>query len=354
MLSSSSPLSFLLSFSSLLSSLLSSSSPLSSSLSFSSLLSSLLSFSSPLSSLLFFFFSQPLLLLMLSADIHDERFHLHFQIVLLHLLLQSNKKMVPILHVTIFRMFDWKSLLLFCHILICLKTLWKILHNSTFLTLLSPIVWKIWFICNILLIFFISRLPIHLLFFKVLSLYIPLILTIFLQSVLIFIWRQQFYLQFELFLNALIAQIKIGASFRSAFKTALSILSHSPFQNYFMEILEMILFSKNLRKEFHFSPLQQMIEELRKADQSSHCLEHLENLRHQIRVRSIFQKKVQSTLLQIRIQSFVLLSLYSGLFIFVLHRYGLKYIKVMFLSSVLFISGLIFLFQCGKKIKWTI
>lgn len=262
--------------------------------------------------------------------------------------------MAQILHVTIFRMPDCKFLLLFCHITICLKTLYNTLHNSMFLTFLSPMVWKTWFICNILLIFLISQIPINLLFFKLLFLYIPLILTFFLQSVLIFIWRQKFYLQFELFLNALIAQIKIGSGFRSAFKAALSALSYSHFQNYFIEIWEMILFSKNLRKEFRFSPLQQMIEELRKADQSSQCLEQLENLRHQIRVRSLFQKKVQSALLQIRIQSFVLLSLYSGLFIFVLHRYGLKYIKVLLLSFLLFISGLITLFQCGKKMKWTI
>lgn len=251
-------------------------------------------------------------------------------------------------------MLDWKSLLLFCHLFICLKALWNILHNSMFLTVLSPIVWKFWFICNILLAFFISQLPVPLLLFKLPLLYVPLILTVFLQSFLNFIWRQRFYKQFELFINALIAQIKIGLGFRSAFKSALSVLSHNSFQNYFMEILEMISFQKKIRKEFQFSPLQQMIEELRKADQSSQCLEHLENLRHQIQVRSCFQKKVQSVLLQIRIQSFVLLVLYSGLFIFVLHKYGLKYIKVLLLSFLLFTVGLLFLFQYGKKIKWTI
>lgn len=262
--------------------------------------------------------------------------------------------MAPILHITIFRMYDWKSALLFCHMLMCLKTLWNILHNSMFLTFLSPIVWKIWFICNILLVFLISQLPISLLIFKLSLFYIPLILTSFLQSILNSTWKQQFYTHFEFFLNALIAQIKIGLGFRSAFKAALSVLSHTPFQNYFMEILEMILFSKKMRKEFHFSPLQQMIEELRKADQSSQSLEHLENLRHQTQIRSLFQKKVQSVLLQIRIQSFILLTLYSGLFTFVLYKYGLKYIKILLISFFLFTAGLITLFQYGKKIKWTI
>ena len=249
---------------------------------------------------------------------------------------------------------DWNFLFLFCHVLICLQSLWNIFHKSMFITVLSPMVWKTWFIFNISLVFFISQLPISFLFFKLLLLYTPLALIYFSQSVLVFIWRQQFYHQFECFLNNLIAQIKIGAGFRAGFKTALLILPHSRFQNYFMEILEMILFSKKLRKEFHFSPLQQMIEELKRTDKSAQCLEHLENLRHQVRIQSVFRKKVQSALLQIRIQSLVLLILYSGLFIFVLHRYGLKYIKILLLSLFLFISGLIILFQCGKRIKWTI
>ena len=253
-----------------------------------------------------------------------------------------------------FMMIDGTSFFLFCHILICLKILWSIFHNSVFLSFLSPISWKIGCIFSIFLVFLISQLSISFLFFKLLLLYIPVICAVFLQSVFIFIWRQRFFFQFEFFLNALIAQIKIGMGFRSAFKAALPALPHSSFQNYFIEILETILFSKKLRKEFDFSPMQQMIAALRKADQSSRCLEYLENLRHHVRVRSVFQKKVQSALLQIRIQSFTLLVLYSGLFLFVLNRYGLKYIKILLLSLVLFIIGLILLFQCGKRMKWTV
>ena len=252
-------------------------------------------------------------------------------------------------------MLNWKSLLLFCHIVICLKFLKNLIHKNTFLNFLSPIVWKIWFMGNILLIFVISQIPISILFFKLLLLYLPLTLTFFLQSTMIFLWQQQLYSQLEFFLNALIAQIKIGTGFRPAFKTAALTLSNSYFQNYFMKILETILFSKKpAGKSFLPSSLQQMIEELKKADSSSHCLEHLENLRHHVHIRSVFRKKVQSALLQIRIQSFVLLILYTGLFIFVLNKYGLRYIKILFLSLFLFIIGLIILLQCGKRVKWTI
>lgn len=258
------------------------------------------------------------------------------------------------MHITIFIMFDWKFLFLFCTMFICLKTLWNIQHKSIFPAFLSPIVWKIWFICNILLVFYISQLHFNFLFLKLLLFCIPLIFTFFLKSFLVFIWKQRFYLQFEFFLNALISQIKIGTGFRSAFKKAAQSLPYIYFQNYFLKILEIILYSQNLSPEFDFSPLKQIITELKRADQSAQCLEHLENLRHQIHIQSIFRKKVGTALLQIRIQSLVLLLLYSGLFLFVIHKYGLRYIKILFLSLILFITGLIILSQCGRKIKWTI
>ncbi|MDE0120070.1 MAG: hypothetical protein OXM55_08710 [Bdellovibrionales bacterium] len=113
-------------------------------------------------------------------------------------------------------------------------------------------------------------------------------------------------------------------------------------------------FSNTHRTLFLSPSLQQMIEELKRADSSSQCLDHLKNLRHHIHTRSIFRKKVQSALLQIHIQSFVLLILYSGLFIFIFNKTGLKYIKVLLLSLFLFGTGLMILSQLGKKIKWTI
>ena len=250
-------------------------------------------------------------------------------------------------------MLNWKSLLLFCHILICLKLLRTFFHRR-FLNFLSPMVWKIWFLSNILLLFLISQMPISFFFFKILLLYIPLIFSFFLQSTLIFIWQQQCYVQFEFFLNVLIAQIKIGIGFRPAFKIAAYSLPQRYFQNYFIEILDTMTFSNTHRKLFLSPLLQQMIEELKRADSSSQCLEHLKNLRHHIHIRSIFRKKVQSTLLQIRIQSLVLLILYFGLFIFIFNKTGLKYIKTLLLSLFLFLTGLLVLSQLGKKIKWTI
>lgn len=251
-------------------------------------------------------------------------------------------------------MTNWNLLFLFIHIFICLFCLWNTFHKSIFLTILSPIVWKFCIIFNIFLIFLISQLSIDFLFFKLLLLYVPLVVIYFLYPFLIFIWRQQFYFQFECFLNNIIAQIKIGANFRSAFKQVIVNLPSQHFKNYFREILDTILFSKKLRKEFCFNPLQQMIIELKNADQSSHCLEYLENIRHQVRIHSVFRKKVHSALLQIRVQSIVLWILYSGLFIFILHKYGLKYIKVLCLSLSFFIIGLIILFHCGRRVKWTI
>ena len=247
-----------------------------------------------------------------------------------------------------------ESFLLFCHAFICLKWLWNLLHKGMFPSILSPMVWKIWFIFNILLIFCALQLISGFWIFKMALLYIPLIFTFFLQSMLTNAWQKSFYQQFEFFVNALITQIKTGAGFRPAFKSAIKALPSRRFQNHFTEILETILFSKKLRPEFCFSPLRQMIQELQKADSSPQCLQSLENLRHHIRVQSLFRKKAQSALLQIRIQSLILLILYFCLFLFVVHKYGIKYINILLLSLILFVAGLFFLFQCGRRIKWTI
>ena len=118
-----------------------------------------------------------------------------------------------------------------------------------------------------------------------------------------------------------------------------------------MEIQDSIIFSKNPRSIFTFSPLQQLIIKLKRADQSSQCLTHLENLRLYIKTRSRFQRKVNSALLQVRIQSCILFMIYSGLFCLILYQYGLKYKKVLLFSFCLFLLGLISLFHCGKKIK---
>ncbi len=251
-------------------------------------------------------------------------------------------------------MFDLYQAILFCHILLSLWFLWKITPFSQSHNFLSPIVWKIWIGFSILFVFLLTQLQIKSFFVQICLLYIPVGLTFFIHSLLTFIWKEQFLTQFEFFLNSLIARIKVGLGFRSGFKLAIQTMSSLHFQNHFMDILDSILLSKRMRKEYLFSPMRQMIEELQRTDHSHQCLKHLENLRHQLRTRTRFRRKVQVAILQVRIQSFLLLIIYTGLLFFILYRYGLKYPKILFTSSALFALGTIFLLQCGRKIKWTI
>ena len=246
-------------------------------------------------------------------------------------------------------MFFLEFLLLFCAVFLCLRSL--LLNKKGFRPFISPLVWKIGFICNIIFIFCVVRLSVPFLF-KLLCFSIPFILTFFGQAFLFFKWQEGFLGQLEFFLNTLIAQIRIGQGFRSAFKGAVLSLPQKKFQNYFKEIEDTILFAKTPKEPVPF--IQQVIKELKRADQSPHCLKNLENLRHKIRVQTLFRKKVRSALGQIRIQSFILLILYIGLFLFVLQKYGWKYIQVLLISLFLFLVGLIWLFQCGRRMKWTI
>ena len=242
-----------------------------------------------------------------------------------------------------------ESFLLFCSIFICLRAL--ILNKGGFMYFVSPAIWNLWFSCNIVFIFCLVQLPIPFLF-KIFCAGLPLVLTGLLQAFLSFKWQEGFLCQLEFFLNILVAQIRIGQGFRVAFKSAVLSLPQKKFQIYFKEIQDSILFAKT--PTGHFPLIQQIIKELKRADQSPHCLKNLENLRHKIRVQALFRKKVRSALGQIRVQSFILLILYIGLFLFVLQKYGWKYMQILLLSLFLFLIGLIWLFQCGRRIKWTI
>ncbi len=249
-------------------------------------------------------------------------------------------------------------IILFFHTLLNLQLLWNISRDRRLAGVISPMVWKILIIFSITSILFITQITVQFLFFKILLLYIPSFFIICLRYVLISVWQKQLLVQFEIFLNHLIAQIKIGCSFRTSFKIALTCITSlsidTRFRNHLTGILESILFSKKIHTELLFSPLQQMIQELQTADRSVQCLEHLENLRHYIRLRTYFRRKVHTALFQVRIQAFVLTVLYVGLLAFVLHQYGLKYLNVLFVSLCCFAFGLIILFQIGKKFKWTI
>ena len=250
--------------------------------------------------------------------------------------------------------FDLTSLSLWCHIVFSLWLMRRILRQNHLLFFLPPGFFKIFIIFSTLFVFILAFIPIESLFLKCFLLYLPVFPAFFLPYFFYFRWKDQFYVQCEFFINTVIAQMKTGSGFRQAFKSAGFCLPNSSFQNHFIEILESIALLKNFRKEFQFSPIQQILEELRQADKSPRSLDHLENLRHQMRVRSHFIRKMKSALLQFRVQSFVLCLLYVLLFIFVLHRHGLEHPKILFLSLCLFVLGLFFLVRCGRRIKWNI
>ncbi len=248
----------------------------------------------------------------------------------------------------------FEVIILFFHSLFGFYLLFNTRKDRLFITILSPLVWKILVTISIISLFFLIQIPFNFYFFKIILIYTPFLLIIAVKVWFIFHWQEQLITQLELLINNLIAQIKIGCAFRSGFKIALTHLNKKIFQSYFTEILDCILFSKQLRPELSFSPLQQIVKELKKADESSQCLEHLENLRHYLQTRTYFRNKVQSALFQVRMQSYILLVLYASLMVFVIYSYGLKYPKVLFVSFCCFTIGLIVLSQLGRRVKWTI
>ena len=187
---------------------------------------------------------------------------------------------------------------------------------------------------------------------KVLLMYLPALLLFVTDRGLQMLWRKKFCFQIEFFIHHLIFHIKTGLSFRSAFQMAVRGLSSQVFQKDFLEILDFIVFSRDLSPRF--VPFRQIISELGRADKAPGGLLYLENLRLHIKTRSLFRRKANSALLHVRVQAVVLFLIYSGLFVLVLYQYGLKYQKMVFLSVGLFAAGLFFLLRMGRSLKWSI
>lgn len=187
---------------------------------------------------------------------------------------------------------------------------------------------------------------------KISLMYLPALVLFLTDWLLQVVWRKNFYSQIEFFIHHLIFHIKTGLSFRSAFQVAIKGLSSPVFQKDFLEILDFIVFSRDLSPRF--LPFRQMISELKRADKAPGGLLYLQNLRLHIKTRSLFRRKVSSALLHVRVQAVVLFLIYTGLLILVLYQYGLKYQKMVFLSFGLFAAGLFCLLRMGKSLKWSI
>ncbi len=215
----------------------------------------------------------------------------------------------------------------------------------------SPLKKQTWLCIYVLILLFSFFIPVKFFALRIILFHVPALTKAGSEQISWFLWKKNLHIQFEFFIPHLIFHIKTGMGFRQAFKVTAQNLPQT-FRKDFLEILDFIVFQSALNPRFYL--FQQMISELKRADEATESLPYLENLRLYLKTRSLFRRHLYAALLHVRVQSFILCLLYSGLLFLVLYQYGWKYSKILLLSFTLFTVGLISLFRLGRRLKWTV
>ncbi|MGE3975695.1 MAG: hypothetical protein AB7F59_14305 [Bdellovibrionales bacterium] len=220
----------------------------------------------------------------------------------------------------------------------------KIVHKST-TTLLKRSFFCIYFA---LILFFVKK-P-TLLWSVVLFLKIFLLLF---EKILKKYRENKFHTHLLLFVDRVILNVQAGKSFRHALERAHAV-SDVFTQQRMRKLIESVCFAQQIREETLQSDF--LISELRQIDQNPHkTLQRLEQLRRQLKIESEFRQKSAQVSFRFRTQSYIMCALYFALFVFVLRVCDLSRTWPMLLASIVFfLTGVLWVFVSGRRIKWKV
>ena len=190
-------------------------------------------------------------------------------------------------------------------------------------------------------------------FIFVLSIYIPILLFITFEYMMVHKRTKVFQHQFIILLDSVIARMKMGISFREALELGIDQIESKWVKDSLRELQDQVIYTKDigtLSQSFHSAFFI-----LKKAHQETHLrLSQLQYVRNHLKINLLFHKKVHQALLQIRLQSLVMSVLYLGVLIFIILYSGTKFLQLILFSMLLFVLGSLFVFSIGRKIKWTL
>ena len=153
-------------------------------------------------------------------------------------------------------------------------------------------------------------------------------------------------------LPTLMAQMKLGLGFMDAWSKSLQTIEDKVDPSFLRRVSESLRFQKD---DSHPHPeTRHFLSHLITARKSARPLKQIQHLQQKVQVKQFFHRKSRQVLFQLRLQSSVMALLYSGLVIWNLFHYGLKYISLILLSFLLFFSGLLWIFKTGKTLKWSL
>ena len=154
-------------------------------------------------------------------------------------------------------------------------------------------------------------------------------------------------------LNPLEFRMKSGDSFLSAWEKSVQELGKKPIQNKIQSFTEAFKFQKNFRYP-EDKELENFIKELIQVGKSSRPISRLGHLQRKIRVELRFRIKSRRALLQVRAQSALIILFYVALLVGTFFMYKNKYFLLSLASLILFLIGTIWIFNLGKRMKWSV
>ena len=169
-------------------------------------------------------------------------------------------------------------------------------------------------------------------------------------------WREkQFYIQFLPFLNEVLLHMRSGKAFRSAINIT-NQRKHKVFKQRISDIMEILIYSEDSNSSLASPFVTRILYEFKKADLQPHnSLKRLIHFKTKLKREDNFNKQSKRVLSHIRLQSLLLTLLYSFLLLFTFLRYGFKSnAKIIFVSFLIFSSGIALFFLIGQKFKWKV
>ncbi|MCB0384085.1 MAG: hypothetical protein KDD43_01735 [Bdellovibrionales bacterium] len=157
------------------------------------------------------------------------------------------------------------------------------------------------------------------------------------------------------YLDRLLARMRAGSTLRSA----LEILEQEEegfAQAKIAQIRASVVFLQHTESIMKESKMGELIRELRIAHHEPHqSVRRLRNLRRKLSVEVGFRRRSGQVLFQMRIQAWILSGLYLAMLVFVLIRDGTgPGVLWVVGSGIMFVCGLVWLMQLGRRIRWKV
>jgi hypothetical protein len=158
-------------------------------------------------------------------------------------------------------------------------------------------------------------------------------------------------------LAVIILKMKSGKAFRHSFSEVIQ-ESEPYMRQKLSEIRDFVVFSQQAKLSLIPTSffVQQIVNEFILVDRTPHsALKRLSVLRSRIRLEDDFRRKSGQVVHQIRAQSLLMTGLYIAVALFIVQRFGLqKNLSLFALSLILFISGMIWIYFGGRRLKWKV